>query len=136
MKKELIKDLLIVFVTFILAMGGSYVTFAQRVAKMEASKADVEEVAEVKQSVVQLVEKLENNIQAQQDLREQIAKSSDKNDKAQEKLRAEIEKTSEKNAQAMEKTRQQIQQMSQKSAEDLGELKGKLEMLIQALNNE
>ena len=147
MKKEIIKDLVIILVTCLVTLGGSYVAFAQKVAKLEEGKADIEQIAQVSQSVADINGKvsefgvkIDGNTAAQQQLGVKVDKSAEKNEKAIEELRKQLldklEKDADKRDKVIEDMRKQMQESSKKEAQDMGELKGKLEMLIKALSEQ
>jgi len=79
-----------ILLTALITGGGTYTVFAQRIARIDENKASKEEVQELRQSVGQLVEKLDTNTEQVKDLKDAIKENTDKQQTYDEKLRDDI----------------------------------------------
>ena len=89
--KDVLTNIIVALVAALLTGGGSYVAFAQKVERIEQTKADISIVHEVKEGLVKVSTQMEESAKTAAELKAAIEKSSDKQDARAEKLREKIE---------------------------------------------
>ena len=97
--KEILTNVIVALVAALVSVGTSYVAFAQKVERIEQTKADLELVQEVKEGLIKVSTQIEESSKAAEALKTAVDKSSDKQDERIEKLREKMEQNATQQAQ-------------------------------------